>query len=156
VDNSERQRIAEDIAVGSGSSMLSGVDWLAKDTARRLARQRVLEVHAPALLASLAAVEGENYSDLLDQMDEAWGNAPEIGRSEINAFLESRIVHKPTTRLRAELTLLRTVAVAAKNCLETHPMFRSEDPKKQQEKIDAVERLADAYAAWQRPPEGTR
>lgn len=57
-------------------------------------------------LAELQRIRDENYSDLLDQMQEAWGDSSTIGRSEVNAFLESRIVHKPTTRLREELQSL--------------------------------------------------
>jgi hypothetical protein len=49
-------------------------------------------------------IRDENYQDLLDQMDEAWGvNFQEVGGPEIRAFLESRIVHKPTASLRSEL-----------------------------------------------------
>jgi hypothetical protein len=54
-------------------------------------------------LAAIEKIVDENYSDLLDQMDEAWGRAREIGRVEINAFLESRIVHKPTASVRKQL-----------------------------------------------------
>ena len=58
-------------------------------------------------LEELGRIRDENYSDLLDQMDERWGNVSEaIGRSEINAFLESRIVHKPAARLRARIKTL--------------------------------------------------
>lgn len=49
-----------------------------------------------------ARLKDENYQDLLDQMDEAWGVADLVGRSEINAFIESRMVHKPTASLRAD------------------------------------------------------
>lgn len=51
-------------------------------------------------LRELERIRDENYSDLLDEMQERWGDASTIGRSEINAFLESRIIHKPATRLR--------------------------------------------------------
>lgn len=76
----EKQQIRDDIAVGSGSSMLSGVNWREKDTARRLARQRVLEVHAPALLTALESVE-EEWGEALDivrevertRRSDAWG-----------------------------------------------------------------------------------
>jgi len=55
----------------------------------------------------LQQVADENYADLLDQMQERWGNAQEIGRPEINAFLESRFVHRPTESLRATLSALQ-------------------------------------------------
>ena len=63
---------------------------------------RVLAVDVEAL----ERVSDENYTDLLDQMDEAWGTAMEIGRPEINAMIESRIVHRPTTSLRQRLVTL--------------------------------------------------
>jgi hypothetical protein len=60
--------------------------------------------------AEIARLRAENYSDLLDQMDEAWGTVDEgssdVGRVELQAFLETRSVHKPTTRLREELDRL--------------------------------------------------
>lgn len=66
----------------------------------------------------LAAVTAENYGDLLDQMDEVWGNAQEIGRSEIRAFLESRRVHTPTTRLREQVVALHIDRAALRKALK--------------------------------------
>lgn len=55
----------------------------------------------------LARERDENYSDLLDQMDECWGKGHyEVDSAEVRAFLESRIVHKPTTRLRQRVAQL--------------------------------------------------
>ena len=80
-------------------------------------------------LRHLERIAGENYADLLDQMDEAWGRwpdagaAPEVGRVEINAFLESRIVHKPTTKLRERLRKLeevRDAVIEQRNGLRSH------------------------------------
>lgn len=56
----------------------------------------------------LEEVANENYTDLLEQMDEAWGSAMEIGRPEVNAMIESRRVHKPTSSLREKNTRLTT------------------------------------------------
>jgi hypothetical protein len=58
---------------------------------------------AEAEVERLRRIAGENYMDLLDQMDRSWGNASEVSRLEINAFIESRIVHKPTASLREAL-----------------------------------------------------
>jgi len=52
----------------------------------------------------------ENYTDLLDQMAESWGPVSASGdltREEVQAFLSSRIVHKPATILRAQLAVAR-------------------------------------------------
>ena len=53
----------------------------------------------------------ENYWDLIEQMREAWGtlNNPgqEIGWCEIEAFISSRMVHKPTTSLRERIEGLK-------------------------------------------------
>lgn len=84
------------------------VELLEREESRRF----LAESRLRAENARLQGMADENYSDLLVQMDEAWGATPEsrimaIGRIEINAFLESRLVHKPTTRLREENARLR-------------------------------------------------
>ena len=99
--------------------MMSEYYWAAEDAPTP--HERRLAVMLQDVLAALAAAErvaDENYSDLLAQMDEAWGSAPEIGRVEINAFLESRIVHKPTTKLRERLRKLEAVADAARAIIQ--------------------------------------
>lgn len=74
-------------------------------------------------------LRGENYSDLLDQMDEAWGNAREIGRVELNAFIETRRVHVPTTRLRAALEQAeRRVGELEKAIQESYAIAPPEQP----------------------------
>jgi hypothetical protein len=71
------------------------------------------------LRAELDKLRAENYTDLLDQMDEAWGQARTIGREEVTAFLVSRMTHTPTTRLRAENKELRArVATEHERCTE--------------------------------------
>ncbi len=55
----------------------------------------------------LQRIADENYADLLDQMQERWGDAQEIGRPEINAFMESRFVHRPMRSLRTTLAAER-------------------------------------------------
>ena len=77
-----------------------------------LARVKELEQELAELRAEVGRVKAENYADLLDQMDESWGSAREIGRPEINAFLETRAVHLPTTRLRAQVARLREALAA--------------------------------------------
>lgn len=61
----------------------------------------------------IATLEAENYSDLMDQMDEAWGSAHSIGRNEIEAFILSRSVHRPTTKLRERIAELEALIDAA-------------------------------------------
>jgi hypothetical protein len=84
----------------------------ARVTALEQARRMELDTHEQlqARVTALEKVADENYSDLLDQMQRAWGDVREIGRAEIDAFLESRVVHKPTTRLRANYEALQAIA----------------------------------------------
>ena len=53
-------------------------------------------------VSGLQRLVDENYSDLLDQMDEAWGTIGSVGICEVNAFIGSRMVHQPTTKLREQ------------------------------------------------------
>ena len=97
-------------------------------------------------LRHLERIAGENYADLLDQMDEAWGRwpdagaAPEVGRVEINAFLESRIVHKPATRLRERLWRLEAVVTAAQAMIGV-PLEDAQDLARQRCLTDALSAL---------------
>lgn len=53
-------------------------------------------------------LKDEHYSDLLGQMEEAWGrNYREITGEELRAFLDSRVVHKPHTNLTARCERFR-------------------------------------------------
>jgi hypothetical protein len=73
--------------------------------AQRLEYKSCLDELTTVLSAKDEEIErlrDENYTDLLDQMDEAWGRGfAMVGGSEIRAFIESRRVHKPTATARA-------------------------------------------------------
>jgi len=76
-----------------------------------------LAARCDELSSRYRAVLAENYTDLLDQMDEAWGVSGQPERVEINAFIESRRVHKPTTRLRERIaTLEAEIEEACADC----------------------------------------
>ena len=124
-----------------------------------LVRARAILLSTPAesleRLRHLERIADENYADLLDQMDEAWGHwpdagaAPEVGRPEINAFLESRIVHKPTTELRERLRKLEAVVEAAREVCHAAPSI--DDPNfeawRERNKDIPERRLAAALSA---------
>jgi len=75
-------------------------------------------------------LRAENYHDLLDQMEERWGPmngggpCDTIGRVEVQAFLESRATHRPTTRLRERLakaeSALRACADVVLSVVQSH------------------------------------
>lgn len=66
----------------------------------------------------------ECYTDLLRQMDEAWGKDSgrnqQIGRIEIEAFLASRMTHRPTERHRTRYAALRDEVIAFSSSLLEH------------------------------------
>jgi len=73
------------------------------------------------MLLENARLRDEQYTDLLDQMQEAWGPETygDVGRCEVRAFLQSRIVHMPTTSLRAERDALKEKLAAFEGMLDT-------------------------------------
>lgn len=90
-------------------------------------------------LAELTRIQDENYSDLLDQMDEAWGkNFGAIGGTEIRAFLESRIVHKPAKRLRAQLS----AAQAERDRAELHRAIEATERDKLAARVGSLTKEA--------------
>jgi len=91
------------------------------------------------LEAEVEQLRDENYTELLDQMDRSWGNATEIGRTEINVFLESRIVHKPITRLRAENKRLTDIL---KEIKEGKGAYDSDPLKHCANTVEEMKRLA--------------
>lgn len=70
------------------------------------------------LLDEREKLGAENYQDLADQMDEAWGYAPgrrlNVQWPELHAFLCSRSTHRPTESLRARIAHLEKCNAAFK------------------------------------------
>ena len=63
--------------------------------------------------AELEELRDENYGDLLEQMDEAWGPGfNNVRGEEVRAFLDSRRTHKPTRSLRKQLEEMRAELAA--------------------------------------------
>jgi len=96
-------------------SKASVIETLKKDVCGLVAAESEYETTIATLRARLAALESENYTDLMDQMTEAWGEGCyKLNREEVFAFISSRYTHKPTTRLRARLAKAVAVVEAAK------------------------------------------
>lgn len=81
--------------------------WIRALLKENLVEWRLREVDEVFALARQGLQLGEeNYTDLLDQMDEAWGVTGSVNLAEIRAFIESRMVHKPTASLREKIATL--------------------------------------------------
>lgn len=81
--------------------------WLPKLVKMVREQAKVIELANSDFIAQrkqLADLRDENYSDLLEQMDEAWGPCfGNVRGEEVRAFLDSRRTHKPTNSLRKQL-----------------------------------------------------
>ena len=88
------REVLKDILVGSGSSMLSGANWLEKDTKRRVAREKVLREHAPAMTTVI-----EQMAEALEGSLEWIGWQP-VKQEKVDACVQAR------ARVRAALSLI--------------------------------------------------
>lgn len=101
-DNHERVRMqlvaCEQAALSPSSTLTIHPDYKSPAYAAIMALQKQLE-----------ELRDENYGDLLEQMDEAWGPSfNNVRGEEVRAFLDSRRTHKPTRSLRKQLEEIKS------------------------------------------------
>lgn len=97
----------------------------------------------------LQRIADENYTDLLDQMDEVWGTLAhgpsKVGRVEVQVFLETRRVHTPTTRLRARVGVLEA---ALRGLLTGNPACEKYEEKELYGEVYRIAWNRKIDAAW--------